>query len=82
MGGAGGGLAVGHTPWGLVPWVGGADVHFGIPSLGLRGLTLFPPPPDEPCLHLRRNVFFPKHKELEVGGGTTWGPPAGPPPPW
>eukprot|EP00076_Gallus_gallus_P035854 XP_025001392.1 FERM domain-containing protein 8 isoform X5 [Gallus gallus] len=21
---------------------------------------------DEPCLHLRRNVFFPKHKELEL----------------
>ncbi|XP_062458853.1 FERM domain-containing protein 8 [Pezoporus occidentalis] len=24
------------------------------------------PPPDEPCLQLRRNVFFPKSRELEV----------------
>ncbi|NXC05711.1 FRMD8 protein, partial [Orthonyx spaldingii] len=24
------------------------------------------PPPDEPCLQLRRNVFFPKSQELEL----------------
>ena len=80
----GGGLAWGSHPMGSGPLLGGRRPCWET-SLWVwgRGLTPCPPPnSDEPCLQLRRNVFFPKHKELEVrGGGAPCGGGEGPPPP-